>query len=453
MSDGDNGELNDAIEAIEKAEDIVDLLTILLRICRRHASAVVAAGQGATTRGQRERLKRGAAAAFTSNVLSSRTRQFAINRLKEAADLAVAARGLALGIDLAVQTRDPTAYRSLCCKWGERVLKEGDPYPTQTADIAPMYGGGGGLSRRPGANAATAFDCVDGLALWRFCPLRVVYDTVAGAQLDNALLGRQQVAILAVAPNASLGEFDWARLKITRNGFFRLGVLNTGSQDTAVRDALQLASLVDADIVVTPELSSTPRTVKLLQKALGGIGYGRPRIVIAGGAHLRIQGKRVNRMSTIYAGATPSPIPHDKIGEYKLSLQGKDCVENISRSTELRIHAGINWSMIPLICADFLENEVVEAVANLYPRLVVVASMSRKTADFELSMAQVIRKCQALVAMVNGPHDWFSAKPPVVVIGMPLGDPVKRIIRLSPTGVSAPYRVLFRSGSRAAQFV
>jgi hypothetical protein len=453
MSGDGKNELDDAVAAIDEAEDIVDLLAILLRICRRHASAVVAASQDARARSQRERLKRAAAAAFTNNVLSARTKKFAIKQLEAAADLAIAARALALGIDLAVQTRDPTAYRSLCRKWGERVLEEGDPYPTQTLDIAPMYGGSEGLSRRPSANAATAFDCVDGLAIWRLSPLRVVYDTVAGAQLDNAMLGRQQVAILAVAPNADLGEFDWARLKITRNGFFRLGVLNTRAQDTVVRDALQLASVVDADIVLTPELSSTPRTVKLLQKALGNIGYGRPRIVIAGGIHQRIQGKRVNRLSTIYASATPSTIPHDKIGEYQIPIEGKQCVENISRSTELRIHAGINWSMIPLICADFLENEVVEAVADLYPRLVIVASMSRKTADFELSMAQVIRKCQALVAMVNGPHDWFSTKPPVVVIGMPLADPVKRIIRLLPTGVPAPYKVLFRSGSREAQFV
>jgi hypothetical protein len=45
-------ELKQAIDDIDKARDVVDLLVVLLKICRRHASEVVAAGQDREMRRQ-----------------------------------------------------------------------------------------------------------------------------------------------------------------------------------------------------------------------------------------------------------------------------------------------------------------------------------------------------------------------------------------------------------------
>jgi hypothetical protein len=150
-------------------------------------------------------------------------------------------------------------------------------------------------------------------------------------------------------------------------------------------------------------------------------------------------------------------VDHDKIGEYVFSLgKGLEWKEDIHRSTVLRIHAGTNWSMIPLICADFLEANVVDAVANLCPRLVVVASMSSETGGFGLSMGAVIKKSQALVVVVNGPHEWGDPKAPlkvpIVVVGMPLDKSWLRM--LSPVkSAQPPYLVLFSSLKRSLRSV
>lgn len=472
-------ELKQAIDDIDKARDVVDLLVVLLKICRRHASEVVAAAQDLDMRKELRQeaahIELAATPAFTSIVMSDTTRAFAKGILQRGTNLAVTARALALGVDQAIQKRDSKAYVKLCAKWQpDRVLAEDAPYPTPSVDLSSMYGDVG-FSRRPRRNTATAFDRVGGLALWPSDsnqPLRVVYDTDAGAYLDNALGGREKVSILAVLPNRDFGtEFEADDVDLKAGRFFAMHPKYTATvtQDKTIDDALRKASDLDVDIVVTPELSNTTNTVALVKAALAKIGSGRPRVVIAGGSHIvTATSERRNRMSTIYAEPNLPVFEHDKIGEYVFSMFKMDFEEDIDRSTELRIHAGINWSMIPLICADLLDDAVVDAVADLCPRLVIVPCMSGKTGDFEMSMGAVIRKSQALVMVVNGPPDWPADKPPpgwppgkppppittapVVVIGMPLAE--SWITKLyPPASGAARYAVLFSSDKCSAQFV
>lgn len=455
LSSNAGTELDQAKAAIRSAKDVVDLLAVLLKICRRHPEVVLDASgdpeKRQQLRAQRASLEKEAAMTFTSSGLSEGTKQFAIDKLEQGSDLAVTARALAFGIDDAVQSRDPTAYGQLCRKWGVRELKEGDPYPTPKVDLSPMYNGSHDLSSRPGTNARTAFDRVDGLALWQYHPVDVIYDTVAGVCLDNAL--GQTVDILAVSPNGAIDDF---RLKETSAvSFFGVRLKKPRLQNDILLAALREAIDLDVDIVVTPELSSTTRTVELIKQSTA---HGRPRIVIAGGTHVTIDGKRFNRLSTIYTGPKPRVVHHDKIGEYKFPHKvGKkiyELDEAIERPRKLRIHAGINWSMIPLICADFLESDVVDAVADLCPRLVMVPSMSSKTVGFAMRMGQVISESQALVVVVNGPHDWWGDKAPVLVTGLPLEDLNEALKALSPTpSDKPPYRILFRSSGRGAKLL
>jgi hypothetical protein len=466
-------ELKRAISGIDKALDVVDLLVVLLKICRRHASEVVAAAQDSDDRKwirqECSRLQEDAASAFTSIGLSVDTKKLIRTKLEAASNLAVTARALALGIDQAMRIRDPKAYVKLCAKWPpERILEENDPYPTPSVELTSMYGDVG-FSRRPRRSSATAFDRVDGLALWSATseqPLRVIYDTNAGALLDSALGERETVTILAVLPNQDfVKEFQLDDRLVP--GFFRMHPIDTAGQDAIMEEALRKANTHDVDILVTPELSSTDNTVKLIEEALAKIDDQRgPRVVIAGGLHvLTGTQERRNRLSTVYNEPNSRAIEHDKIGEYIFS----GWEEPIDRSTELRIHAGMNWSMIPLICADLLDDAVVDAVADLCPRMVIVPSMSSKTGDFEMSMGAVIRKTQSLVMVVNGPPDWpyvesqpkrapsVSPPPekttvPVVVIGMPFA--TSWITQVDwPRSAAKPLSVLFRSDQRGVQFI
>jgi hypothetical protein len=458
LSNDADTELDRAVERIGEAEDVVDLLAVMLGICRRHESEVLAASQDPDKSDQlldhAAELEKKATETFTSRGLSERTKEFAIETLRDAANLAITARALALGIDMSMRSRYPktyrTVYRQLCAKEPIRdPLRKDDPYPTTSVDLAPMYGGKHGLSSPQSRNAGTAFDSVDGLALWPGSPLHVIYDTVSGVSLDQALGQRQDIDILAVSPNKHISDFDFSKA-FKGKKFFGVTLANTNRQDVVVQDALRVAVRKGAAIVVTPELSSTTNTVNLIGQNTAG---GLPPIVIAGGSHVKVNGKRLNRLSTIYTGPSPLVVDHDKIGEY---VFGQTWKEDIHRSNVLRIHAGTNWSMIPLICADFLETNVFDAVANLCPRLVIVASMSGKTGDFEKSMGAVIKKSQALVVVVNGPHEWDDpndpVKVPIVVVGMPLDK--SWIRRLSPrASAQPPYRVLFSSRSRSLRSV
>jgi hypothetical protein len=453
-------ELDDVVRDIGKCQDVVDLVVVLLRICRKHSQAVQEAHQDwrkrALLRDERARLQEQATKTFTSVGLSEGTKQLAIATLGDGSDLAVKARALALGIGAAVQSRDPTAYGQWRrCNWPIGELKDGDAYPTPSADLSVMYGGSSGLSSRPGTNAGSAFDRVEGLALWRSGSVRVIYDTVAGVRLDNAL-GRT-VDILAVTPNEKISGELWFK-KLTTQSFFGAYLLKPRLQNKIVQAALRNAIDLKADIVVTPELSSTTTTVEWLKRSTAG---GQPQIVIAGGSHLTIKGKRRNRLSTIYTGPKPLVVNHDKIGDYQFCFEvvenGKkkryELDEAIDRSRQLRIHAGLTWSMIPLICADFLDPDVVNAVAGLCPRLVMVPSMTIKTGDFVKNMGPVIRQSQSTVVVANGPHNWGDATPPVAVIGMPLEDAKKWIIEEEPRpSDKPPYQVLFSSRRRATEF-
>jgi len=469
LSDKADTELDRVIKDIEKAIHVVDLLVILLKICRRHASKVLAAGQ------DRDRLATDEATrVFTSQGLSKNTRQMVIDKLQAAgANFAVTARALAIGIDVAMQSL-PGVYTTYCALRPVRVLKPGDPYPTPSVNLSTMYGRpkdseSAGFSRQLRRTAATAVDSVSGLALWPSAstqPLRVVYNTLAGAYLDRALVQRNTVDILALVPNRDFwGEFE---IKEQQNGgFFGVHPKDAAEQERAIEAALHLAREHEVDIVVTPELSSTEGTVALVNRTLSNMGDGRPRMVIVGGLHWEDPKtkKRRNRMSTIYAGPPLSEFTHDKIGEFVFHDGTAELEEGIARSTELTIHAGNIWSMVTLICADLLDDAVVDAVADLCPRLVIVPSMSAKTGDYEMSMGAVIRKSQALVMVVNGPPEWSDRQDPskrmiapMVIIGMPLAN--SWITRLPPQPPRAPfqmgappYRVLFCSGERSAKFI
>lgn len=456
MTEDPAAELKQAKDDIDKALDVVDLLVVLLEICRRHASEVVAAAQGVKMRRQirqeSAKLAEASASAFASIGLSSTTKEFAKATLEQAANLAVTARALALAVDEAVRRRDPKAYVKLCAKWqSPRELKEGYPYPTPSVNLSAMYGHVA-FSRRPRRTSATAFDRVDGLALWPSAssqPLRVIYDTDAGAYLDSALARGGPVSILAVLPNRDF-ETEFHPEDVDTGRFFGMRPKATATQDKIFEKALREAGVLDVDIMVTPECSSTTGTVQLIRDALNKVGDGGPRVVIAGGLHVEpTPGERRNRMSTIYATPNSPVFEHDKIGEYVAF----GFEEDIDRSTEMRIHAGINWSMIPLICADLLDDAVVDAVADLCPRLVLVPSMSAKTGDFEMSMGAVIRKSQALAVVVNGPPHWpDGVTVSTVVIGKPLAKSWIGALPI-PASVKAPYGALIYSDDSRTQFV
>lgn len=462
------------IGRIEASEDMVDLLTALLAECRTHATELASVIQHQPDRGrQLEALLEVRDHMPSLVAVTDTAKDYVTGKLAEAENYIEIAYALALGIDLAIRSRKPSLYSVMCQGRGIRTLRDLDPYPTPDAPLDQMFPGAG-YSRLPrDGGSILAVDRVQGLALWNAAEygfLQAIYDPVAGKALDLALVSTFDVLI--VAPNEGfLAEFN---IPTTEAGFFGVAVKDAGRQNDILRGALEHCSAQGIEILLLPELAATTDFESVIKAALSASDDGAgatsacPSVVMAGSQHMLADGSQVNRLSVIYRHELHT-VYHDKVaryvfGESELHIEDKLepnrwGEENICRAQCIRIHAGVRWSMIPLICADFLDQIVVKAVAALHPKLVLVSSMSHKTTDFDRSAGTVISACQAAVVIANGPVEWPSAKEPgtraaIAVVALPLADPLVATRRIDvPRGVAAPYTVHFQSRNRSVSLL
>ncbi len=469
------------IERVNASADLVDVLTALLAECRRHAAELGKVIQGGASRRMLSATavevhdELGSVAAVPSALA------YIAERLTSAEDYVLTARALAYGIDLMIRTQDASRYSVMLQSRKVRTLADGDPYPRSAVDLKPMYGAGGFSTKPRDGGSILAVDRVVGLALWSasdYGALRAVYDPIAGQKLDHCLPD-PAVNILTVTPNRVYPE-EWSIASVTKDGFFDVAVKDTQRQNDILRSAMSYCAENRIEVLLLPELAGTDEFDAIITDAFAAPASpangsdraqdGYPRIVVAGSRHLEVAGSPVNRLSTRYRGWSKA-VHHHKVGRYVVGdaetrtergLQpNHHGEERIDRGCEVRIHAGRRWSMIPLICADFLDGFVVKAVASLCPKLVLVSSMSQKTEGFERSGDTVIAECQATVAIANGPAEWKSgaggaktARSDVAIFMLPLNDASNGVRRISPPpGVDAPYLVHFRSLSRATHLV
>ncbi|MBB3606625.1 hypothetical protein FHT40_006316 [Mycolicibacterium sp. BK556] len=392
--------------------------------------------------------------------------------LRSAENYIVEARIIALGIDQKVRSVDKMQYSVLCAAGGIRTVEDLDPIPTPEPDLHSMHGGQGFSMRPRNAGSIMAVDRVEGLTLWNrseFGMLRVIYDPVAGAALDDAL--DSTVDMLIVTPNKDYPS-EYTEGTTSEDGFFGVAVANATRQDEIFAASLAFCAEQEIEMLVLPELAATPNFDDAVRSALAPGAHRRewPAVVVGGSRHLEDGDRRVNRLCVTYR-LGPHVVHHDKMAHFVngpaevRTEHGLDTnrlgEENITRSVDLRIHAGIEWSMIPLICADFLDEVIVKAVATLHPRLVVVAAMSPKVDGFERSADEVIAACQATVAIANGPALWSpqsagaapkdAKRADVAVVMLPLAAPELATLRVSPEpDVAPPYLVHYRSADRSA---
>ena len=463
-----SGEQARLLKDVAAVRDRVDLLRLLLAVCRTHRD------QLRTMNGDREQRSvatartREARAHFASALVNRSARDYLHQQLS-ADDYPQAARIVAVAIDQVVRSQDPRKYRTMCAKYGLRILEDLDPIPTPVFPVTETFGKGG-LSTPP-RESPWAVDRVVGLALWDSSAhgsLQVIYDPIAGEALNNAL--HSEIEALTVTPNRSLAA-EFTPGSSTPTGFFGIHVIDVEKQNAAFRASLRYCSEHEIDILVLPELAGTEDFPAILTQSTDS----HPRVVIAGSRHMTDDGLHVNRQ-TVWYRHTNHLVCHDKSGRFfvgapvvesdGVSEPNSAAMEDIDYGQTIRLHAGTDWSMAPLVCADFLDENVVRAVADLHPRLVVVSAMSPKTSPFELSSATVIAACQATVIVANGPLDLRSAAhaqtspltdadcATVAIFALPLSDPGQATIRVRPTAsTSAPHLVHFRSARRTAELL
>ena len=454
---------------------MVDVLTALLADCRAHAAELAPSIQTRLGRSRQVQALLEVRDHMPSlAAVSEVTKAYISSLLTEAENYIEIAYALALGIDLAIRTEKASLYSVMCQGRGVRVLRDLDPYPTPDVPLKQIIPGDG-YSRLPrDGGSVLAVDRVQGLALWNsseYGALQAIYDPIAGKALDLALVSTFDV--LVVAPNKELlTEFNFA--PTPGPGFFGVAVKDVARQKQILSDALRYCALHGIEILLLPELAATADFEVVIKEALSEADDGAspatscPSVVVAGSQHVLADGSQVNRLSTIYRHELHT-VHHDKVAPYVMGssevlVNGKLepnrwGEEDICRANYVRLHAGVRWSMVPLICADFLDEFVVKAVAALHPKLVLVASMSHQTTDFDRSAGTVISACQAVVVVANGPVEWPSeeehgTRASIAVVALPVSDPRLATQRINvPQGLAAPYTVHFQSKSRSVRLL
>lgn len=475
--------VQDLKKRINASQDWLGILTALLTACRLHETELSAALRNQNSRadaaGQRKAVANalvGLSTNRTTSFVDKPIRKFICGFIDGHA-FPLSARVMALAIDLHVRSTNESSFSTSCSALSTRELVDLSPYPTPRFPLNDTFGKRGFSMHRSAGSSDLEVDRVPGLSLWRSSvsgAIRVIYDPVMGAQLDAAL--EPAFSALAVCPNQSFhGEFSPGTQN--ESGFFGINVEDSQRQKMVFEESVEYCKNNQVEILALPELSSTEGVEEAARKAMNiswrqaGEAPSRPfpSVVVAGSRHMTIDGKKVNRQTIWYRGVN---VHHDKVGRFVMGAKEKhedgrivyndSGEEAIDRGDSIRIHAGISWSMIPLICADFLEEGVVNAVKAVRPRLVVVSSMSQKTADFENTAAGVIAAAQSTVIVANGPVEWnrgnedastrASDFAKVALFILPLGDPASRTIRVHPAeGTNAPHRTRFRSSTCSAE--
>ncbi|MEP9415114.1 hypothetical protein ABLE92_12310 [Gordonia sp. VNQ95] len=460
---------------IAASVDVVEVLTVLLSFCRANAHVCAAMVQSSEGRSTMAAIANRARRRLRSSYLSATDRDAIIDVLASH-DPILAARGIAVGIDQFVHGMGYRTYRALLVGRGPRDLKDESPYPTTPVDLTTLYPGLRGFTSLPrDAGSVLAVDRVGGLALWNaaeFGSLRVIYDPDAGAALDHAL--GDSVSALLMTPNQRLAQ-EFTIDEVSTSGFFGVRVVDKARQNQIFAWALDHCRTNGVELLMLPELSATESFGDIVDAAVNShesksSAAFYPSVVLAGSEHTEADGRRVNRMSIMYP-RDRHHVVHDKIGRYvngpsevrtadgwTTNLAGE---ENIDRSTVLHVHAGIRWSMIPLICADFLDETVVDAVAALHPTLVLVSAMTEKTGGFENSAGTVISAGQATVMVANGPVDWSAEDSPdtfggvaTALVVMPFADrEVARVRHVPRPEDPAPRAIGFSMASAGLEVI
>jgi|GEM_PF-4505543 len=219
--------------------------------------------------------------------------------------------------------------------------------------------------------------------------------------LLGAFFGSPIVA--AVFPNCHPNEFVCTP-DANRNRFFDLRPKNLSAQQLGVARLLERACAEHAAIAVLPELSVTPDIARTSAQHLRASGSS---IVFASGSYHTDcpDAGRVNRLELHSRGAA-APALHDKFSPFLLkewegSSYDPPLREDIATRPTMTFHWSQGWSVITLICKDFLDDETLRLLALLRPNLVFVSAFSLETALFRGFAQEIALKSQAIVVVAN----------------------------------------------------
>ncbi|MCB9559968.1 MAG: hypothetical protein H6709_05790 [Kofleriaceae bacterium] len=304
-----------------------------------------------------------------------------------------AARAIAEALDDAVGHR----YAALFRKRRRWQIDPGEPFPVVQPDLRRLFAGA--LITLPDRRE-TPIDRTRRLAL-----APAVNDGV-GLALDLA----GEVMAAPPAPGAELAaalpiaspsrQLRWHQRLDPRPAFGDVQPVAPGELATEVERLAADAAARGVAVLVFPELSVDDHALGRLRGALAAAA-SRPLLVVAGSRHAEVDGVRRNVATLLapYAEAT-----HAKFNPFFAG----ELVEDVAIApAEVRAHATcdawgrLGFSVVVLVCKDFLAPGAQHALEALRASLVVVPAWSEKTAVFESDARGLSGKTQSIVVVVN----------------------------------------------------
>jgi hypothetical protein len=349
-------------------------------------------------------------------------------------------------------------------------LRHLEHVPVAAGAAEALYGSTKGLSARLGPERRrTDPTSVGGLALWRadrVHPYQVVIDRAGGEQFSMCLDEQTSLRIALIQPNRTLDELCLQALSPADEApwFFGIRPHDEAAQIDKVTAGLKHALTAGAGIALLPELVMTESTVETIAERLAdpgpilepGCDHHTLRVVVSGSFHhldadvqrnsvrvhfprdLAVDDRQHSKsglfsmtaprsaleamtcdhsaMSAPAAAATPDPA----------SVAMAEFREAVVPTNEIRLYLGAKFSAVVVICADLLDQVLVDAVKSVAPSIVLVCNMTEKYADFASVAHEFIRAGQTTLVAVNNPARWFGGPEVGALVGKPLRNEADR---------------------------
>jgi predicted amidohydrolase len=387
---------------------IADLAAVLLRFCRAHREALLAALDDTVQARRLEDLRRSAAAWFRDVVddevigpaeAAELAQRLAVASMPPGSPV-VAARATAEGLDEALGPRMADCFQAL----GERVLGPGDAFPVAACDLRRRF------SRPNSRPESLATVAADGLRFVRLFPEGDAPVQVRCVWHDEHALAnvRRRSRVAVAVPNAGLAEFAWDPYHRDEVAlFFRVRARDPGRQRETVERLLAAAQAEDVDVLVLPELSVD---AALLDAVRAWYGAGRRPCLLVAGSHHVEDAPDGGAAGPLRRNRAVAMLPHGEVVHHKFArflfadADGVQRVEDIDRHPrQITLHLCRDWSFTVLICKDFLDEGVVHLLGELRVRMVLVPAFSEKTQAFEGLAHALTVNAQSTVVVANTP--------------------------------------------------
>jgi hypothetical protein len=293
-------------------------------------------------------------------------------------------------------------YLAFSGQRGAVQLQPGSPFPMCDAHPKELFHASHACSPRS-SNLGDPHSRRDVLGVYRGQHgWRVVFDYGCPTLLDNLVdVGKVAVAL----PNSSDAELELGMIDRIGLRFFDVKPKDVVRQGQRIDALIDQAEKAGATALLLPELSTTPELARA-----GGARLRRTEnlsLLAAGSYHFReslaqIRRNRLELHSQHRAGA----LCHDKFNAFELrkwrdTKYQHPLVEDIAVRRTITVHWAHRWSLVTLICKDFLNPDAKQLLLHLRPRFVFVVALSDDIASFVAPAQDLAESCQTTVIIAN----------------------------------------------------